>query len=38
MEEPCGKNEEYLKVLRDMVSKIEENHIVHKNGNLREEC
>lgn len=32
------KNEEYLKVLRDMVSKIEENHIVHKNGNLREEC
>ena len=31
------KNEEYLKLLNDMVRKIEENHIVHKNGNSREE-
>ena len=41
--EKCGrtlwkeKNEEYLKLLKEMVSKIEENHIVHKNGNSREE-
>lgn len=32
------KNEEYLKVLQDMAAKIEENNIVHKNGNSREEC
>lgn len=31
------KNEEYLKLLNDMVTKIKENHIVHKNGNSREE-
>lgn len=31
------KNEEYLKLLKDMVSKIKENHIIHKNGNSREE-
>ena len=31
------KNEEYLKLLNDMVTKIEANHVVHKNGNLREE-
>lgn len=31
------KNEEYLKLLKDMVVKIKENHIVHKNGNSREE-
>ncbi len=42
--ERCGrtlwkeKNEEYLKLLNDMVCKIKENHIVHKNGNSREEC
>ena len=41
--EKCGrtlwkeKNEEYLKLLKDMVSRIEENHIVHKNGSSREE-
>lgn len=32
------KNEEYLKLLKEMVSKIKENHIIHKNGNSREEC
>lgn len=31
------KNEAYLKLLNDMVTKIQENHIVHKNGNSREE-
>lgn len=31
------KNEEYLKLLKDMVTKIEVHHIVHKNGNSREE-
>ena len=41
--EKCGrtlwkeKNEEYLKLLKDMVCKIKENHIVHKNGSSREE-
>lgn len=41
--EKCGrtlwkeKNEEYLKLLNGMVHKIQENHIVHKNGNSREE-
>lgn len=41
--EKCGrtlwkeKNEEYLKLLKDMVSRIKENHIVHKNGSSREE-
>ena len=32
------KNEEYLKLLKEMVVKIEERHIVHKNGNSREEA
>ena len=31
------KNEEYLKLLNDMVRKIEKDNIVHKNGNIREE-
>ena len=31
------KNEEYLKLLNGMVHKIQENYIVHKNGNTREE-
>lgn len=31
------KNEEYLKLLNGMVHKIQENYIVHKNGNSREE-
>ena len=31
------KNEEYLQLLKDMVAKIGESHIVHKNGNSREE-
>ena len=41
--EKCGrtlwkeKNEEYLKLLKDMVSVIKEKHIVHKNGSSREE-
>ena len=41
--EKCGrtlwkeKNEEYLKLLNEMISKIEENSIVHKNGSSREE-
>lgn len=42
--EKCGrtlwkeKNEDYLKLLNNMVAKIEADHIVHKNGNSREEC
>ena len=31
------KNEEYLKLLKDMVTEIQEHNIVHKNGNSREE-
>ncbi len=31
------KNEEYLKLLQDMVTKIQKHNIVHKNGNSREE-
>ena len=31
------KNEEYLELLNNMVTKIETQHIVHKNGNTREE-